>query len=235
MIKLVDLIIEKRSNANKNQKIPLATKILEFANHDDLFVSFTALPKIGINPKSNYNTPLGLYCYPLKMAKKVYSPNNNIGISFPFATEHPYLYILKKNSGIRELNVSTYTKEQGNQDIDRLINIYSHLFQDKLEHIKQSSRYNTKFTNLEIGAFWYFCRQLSEDIAVIKKTKPTIIWNILLYKNLGYDLVTDELYMKMKNVRHFLQIKEHLVFIKCLTIHIRRKELITCEVSIMRH
>jgi len=193
MIKLIDLIVERRSHPKLNPKTSVASQILEFSKQDDLFVSFTAIAKIGINPKSNYDTPLGLYCYPLKTASNYYTKNNKLGIDFPFASEHPYLYVLKKNEGIRELNITTYTKEQGNQDIDKLISVYSHFFEpDALQILKASCSRNTKFSREQIGEFWYFCKKLSEMIAQIKNTKPTIIWNILLYKNLGYDLVIDE-------------------------------------------
>ena len=32
------------------------------------YISFTAIDKIGINPRSTYDTPVGIYCYPLTKA-----------------------------------------------------------------------------------------------------------------------------------------------------------------------
>ena len=32
------------------------------------YISFTAIDKIGINPRSTYSTPVGIYCYPLNKA-----------------------------------------------------------------------------------------------------------------------------------------------------------------------
>lgn len=45
-------------------------------NDDNLFVSFTKINKLGINPKTKYNTPLGIYCYPIKLAYQFYNSSN---------------------------------------------------------------------------------------------------------------------------------------------------------------
>jgi len=55
-------------------------------NPDNLVVSYTSINKIGINPKSQYKTPLGIYFYPLK-----YVIDMNLGV--PFAGDQPYLNV----------------------------------------------------------------------------------------------------------------------------------------------
>ena len=66
-------LLESRKNPHINKK----TTIIDDLKHlqkeidekkldvKDFFVSFMSLNKTGINPSSHFNTPVGLYCYPL--------------------------------------------------------------------------------------------------------------------------------------------------------------------------
>ena len=77
------------------------------------FISFTAIDKLGINPGSKYNTPIGVYTYPLSeffvayiLFNKKYSSktkenilNRKIGEFAPFAGENPYVWVIKVNKG----------------------------------------------------------------------------------------------------------------------------------------
>ena len=77
-----DFISEARRNPDQNPKIPVVNQLKKIFKdnyeyyydprdvvreyHDDLyFVSMTKVDKLGINPTSKYNTPLGIYAYPL--------------------------------------------------------------------------------------------------------------------------------------------------------------------------
>jgi hypothetical protein len=58
----------------------------------DVFGSFTVLPKLGINPQSKYNTPIGVYSYPIDYII------NNIDeerFTVPFQENAPYLHIFR--------------------------------------------------------------------------------------------------------------------------------------------
>ncbi len=61
----------------------------------DLFVTFTELPKVGINPLSKYKTPLGVYTYPLdnEMADDIRSN------SIPFAGASQWMNVLALTAG----------------------------------------------------------------------------------------------------------------------------------------
>ena len=60
---------EARRNPDKNKKLAGhagAVQFLQGLGKDitDYGVSMTTLPKLGINPGSKYNTPVGIYFYP---------------------------------------------------------------------------------------------------------------------------------------------------------------------------
>jgi hypothetical protein len=66
-------VIERRSNPHypQTQKVAGHTEAANYIydhwkNHavEEYGVSMTTMPKLGINPSSKYNTPLGIYFYP---------------------------------------------------------------------------------------------------------------------------------------------------------------------------
>ena len=95
---------------------------------EDLFISFTALDKLGINPQSKYSTPLGIYTYPLDWlldnvneARDVPNlMNAAIGLHVPFAGGNPYCWIVKVNKSTGKFISSTveYTSKDAQKDLD---------------------------------------------------------------------------------------------------------------------
>ncbi|MEI7488797.1 MAG: hypothetical protein WCJ72_15595, partial [Chryseobacterium sp.] len=55
-------------------------------NPENLVVTFTKIDKVGINPTSGYDTPLGIYLYPLNyvIERQLY---------MPFAGNKPYFNV----------------------------------------------------------------------------------------------------------------------------------------------
>ena len=181
------LLSEKRKGGEKNPKIHYTQMLEKYINRDDIYVSFTHLVKAGINPNSSYSTPLGVYCFPLKKSAEFYGKTNGI-INFPFASDRPYIFILKEKANIKKLDISKYTSSDGEKDIAKLIEIYK----DKIENIKdyvETAKQYTNFRGLGVGVFWYFCKMLSENL---HGSKSAINWNKILRKDLGYGLVIDE-------------------------------------------
>lgn len=90
----------------------------EFTN---LFISFTKIDKLGINPQSEYNTPLGIYCYPAEHVLEEFSGRQSGDYSdedidpsvLPFAGTEPYAtFFSVKNSSLRNIVVLD-TSESG--------------------------------------------------------------------------------------------------------------------------
>lgn len=66
--------------------------------------------KIGINPKSGYNTPIGIYCYSVKETMQRYAKPTSRRIIVPFAGQQPGVYFIrpKDKSKILDLGYMTY-------------------------------------------------------------------------------------------------------------------------------
>lgn len=87
------LLTEIRSNPEQNiKKLPLE-QLKEIRNtfpNDHLFVTFTVVKKFGINIKSQYVTPLGIYCYPIDY---VIDQKMNV----PYGKGSPHIWVFKTN------------------------------------------------------------------------------------------------------------------------------------------
>lgn len=111
-----DFISEARRNPEQNPKIPVVQQLkkifkdnYEYVDprdvvreyHDDLyFVSMTKVDKLGINPTSKYNTPLGIYAYPLSYVLYQVDPGSDSEgtetlKSLPFAGASPFANVFK--------------------------------------------------------------------------------------------------------------------------------------------
>ena len=55
--------------------------------------TMTDIPKVGINPRTSFNTPAGVYAYPLNQAYY----NKLLASELPFANDKPYCNIMKLN------------------------------------------------------------------------------------------------------------------------------------------
>lgn len=175
---------------------PLET-LQKYKDDDNAFLSFTqdvyprtnrdsVVPKvgtkIGLNPLSEYDTPIGVYFYPIKAFwNKI--ENNRI----PFAGSNPHLYIVKANNYEKLLIGSKYTEEDFERDLEELKSIYPKIdFDDIYDKIDHSYR------TYPAQKFWSLTRGLSmlfSDNGRIKSKQP-VIWTQILRR--FYDGVVDD-------------------------------------------
>ena len=105
-------IIEARKNPDLNPKTPINDIISsavdnttdEIAGTKNLFVSFTAIEKIGVNPLSKYSTPIGIYAYPGEYVKSHVGSAGPMTL-LPMAGEQPYANTFKAHGNI--INLAT--------------------------------------------------------------------------------------------------------------------------------
>jgi hypothetical protein len=66
--------------------------LLKYKGQENVFGSFTAIPKLGLNPGSTYNTPVGVYAYPVDYIIQTMQ-GGDFGV--PFANDQPYLHVFQ--------------------------------------------------------------------------------------------------------------------------------------------
>jgi hypothetical protein len=112
-----DFTTEARRNPEQNPKQDQGAigvlELLQQTGTDRVGVSYTQLPKLGINPQSDWHgTPLGIYFYPADYYLEVRGSVPSFGFN-------RYIQVFRYRTD-RILDLNTYTAEQFEQDVGTL-------------------------------------------------------------------------------------------------------------------
>lgn len=127
------IIIEKRFNIFDKIK-----SYVRPVGQVEYFIHFTEVEgKLGINPMSDFNTPIGVYGYPL--TPEIYDQfvNNRI----PFASDRKFISIGKIDSKGREIisfgddSPGNYSEKDLNEDVLKLYSIFLKTYQKEKQEI----------------------------------------------------------------------------------------------------
>jgi hypothetical protein len=124
-------ISERRSNPEQNPKVSAYEYLKKYKNDPLIYISFTDVDKIGINPQSGFNTPLGIYCFPLKEIWEQYDIDKHKTLTkLPFAATRPYIWILEAYESKRF--VADMYKDYTSANYDKDYRILRKIFYNKL-------------------------------------------------------------------------------------------------------
>ena len=143
------------------------------------FVTFTNIPKLGINPVNTFNTPLGIYSYPLV-------GGTDSGKISNFATERPYAIVFEPINKNKILVLSTYTSYNYYDDVSKL----KIAFPDISDGLVLNSIEFSKKPDYPGCWIWNLTREIS--LRNKKRGKSTTVWNRIMFEVLGYDGVYDD-------------------------------------------
>lgn len=96
----------------RSPRTGLMEKLALFKDDPTAFVTFTQFLKVGINPNSDWDDPVGIYAYPIEqLLRGKTSPFDgpNMGKMVPFAGDRPYAYIVHATGHMLELQRYTST------------------------------------------------------------------------------------------------------------------------------
>lgn len=176
--------------ARRNPKHPAQIKtrksnmrqLSPYLNSDDIFGSFTLLPKVGINPKQAWNTPIGIYTYPLKQYKEaIYS--EGVRGAFPFASDNPYFMILKPTTPV--LDIANLQEPEFNRYVEKLETMYSQYDEEDYIGFYRDEQMDSYGSRL-----WSLTRELSLKLAKQKNKNPQVQWNTVL-RSIGIKAIAD--------------------------------------------
>lgn len=158
----------------RRYEVPSVLSQLEkYKDDPNIYVSFTEINKVGINPKTGYGTPMGIYSYPLKKTFSKYFESQKI----PWASDKEYLQVFRSKNPDKVAKGSTYTKAKLDADIDAL---------DTLFHTKIDRSFNfidEDFRQTSIQIFWSVTKKLVRN--------NTVKWGRLLAR--FYQGIVDDL------------------------------------------
>ena len=173
----------------------------KYQDNTDVYISFTEQDKLGINPRSKYDTPIGIYTYPLneillqiKLKGEEDSPKK-IGDFVPFAGDHPWVWIiepdLSQGKFIKNIGSNKYYEYKDYyDDLDILEEKYGNNFMNWYELTKE---WHDESRIKKPGGFiWNATRNLAKIIVNNKERGNTSIeWNKIFRKDLEYIGIAD--------------------------------------------
>lgn len=184
-------LLSARRNPSQNPKIPLVSILEEYSKRsdsDNYFVTFTEIEKVGVNPKSTFNTPLGIYSYPISYAYKLISQGREI----PYAGDRPFASILEAKKSANPLVADKYTSADFSKDLKKIESIYNRVKTKNKNFYKflKSAKELSYRPDKEVFVLWNLTRLLSRLASKKKGGDNVVLWNKIL-RELGYDYVVD--------------------------------------------
>lgn len=143
-------LMEKRRNPSKNPTTSAFKKLEEYQKNPDIYISFTKIDKIGINPHNKFNTPTGIYTYPLKGVFGAIIMSGMIVKKWStYGADRPFIQVLKRNGKggkfIKDIGV-TYKQKDLDADIEKLRKLYP-THEENVEGIKKMEKIKKEFSD----------------------------------------------------------------------------------------
>lgn len=196
-------VTEARKNPEQNPKTSINQIIADrladttdlISSIPNLFVSFTTIDKLGINPSSKYDTPLGIYAYPANYVVSRVGRDMPM-IRLPFAGNSPWANIFKATGNIINLESMTGAEEQEqyNAIMDYLRSSANSMpskktetISEKMPEIIDDARLKATFSDYPGGRFWYVTMLIAQ---LVNSDSPAVAWN-KLFRSIGIDGVID--------------------------------------------
>jgi hypothetical protein len=197
-------LFERRSHPEINIKLSAWEELKQYKDDPNIFISFTKIEKLGINPQSIYNTPAGIYFYPLKASWKFYEIDAKSDVPlkeiFPFAANNRYIHIVRVKDMSKCLIVSKYTESNYTRDIKLL---YKYFIEDSVKNkaSKIGSHYNgnkseSPANRLMDQLYSFYYSIIEKSFPNIKQqiySKQSLFYTFCLRKILGYTGIIDDI------------------------------------------
>jgi hypothetical protein len=119
---------EARRNPEQNPKTSINAVLKKYLDQaeqlpgvplSNLFVSFTQIEKLGINPQSEYSTPIGIYAYPVDYVISKTKKNKTMD-ELPFTGHMPWANIFRVNPKANIIVLQQVTNATLDLYIDRI-------------------------------------------------------------------------------------------------------------------
>lgn len=192
-------LIEARKNPEQNPKVSINQEIDDHvaASSEPAYVSFTALDKLGINPGSKYNTPLGIYAYPAAYVQQETTDGQWMR-ALPFAGKSEYANLFRARDSDNIVTLDNMPALEARGYYKKLSEIWVKLSGndwktsvDQIEKVLNDAPKMALFPDYVGGRFWYITMTVAEMIAEKTGKKQIVVWN-KLFRELGIDGCVDE-------------------------------------------
>lgn len=209
---------ELRKNPEMNPHIGAWDYVDKYKDDDDVYISFTEIDKIGINPQSKFNTPVGIYTYPLKQFYKLYLKpalnldnirnRDTVGQYAPFAGNAKYVNFIRCKDKSHFIN--DMYRDYGSDDYDRDIKILE-------EKYKNYFKCPSEITNNLSRYFEILARRYQQDdnyIIDVSEIHELIVNTFAPVADLPFSFLTTKLFLNIRDMlKNYSNNKSNLEFI----------------------
>jgi len=216
---------EIRKNPLLNPKISIYQELEKYLD-DNVFVQFSDIPKLGINPRYSYGqTPFGIYGWPIGLFLELLEEGLEKKLTF---SERKYILIFKYiGKNVLELN-SINDNSKSIEILDSIKSKYDKYLSDREKNQYEYIRYSE-----EKGIVIYeLARILATNEKISNsKEKSGLLWNHIL-RRCGYDAVIDDLTLNESQIYsdeppQFVSLsKNNLELLKILNNNVDEKPII---------
>ena len=205
MITYQQFLNEARKNPHLNPKVSINqrifdhwknTKSIPSSTVKNSFVSFTEIEKLGINPKSKYDTPLGIYSYSSDFIIETIGKSKSMK-NLPFAGESPFANIFTVNtSKFNIIDLQTISSsEQHIKSMKKFVKNELKMTDQEMETFFSNKIKKTEaLRQTEGGIFWYTTMKLAQLLAKESSSsrfnKVPVAWNAI-FRNANIGGVID--------------------------------------------
>lgn len=188
-------ISEARRNPKQNPRSYAIDSLEKYVDQDVIYyISYTKVDKIGINPKSIFDTPIGIYAYPLMDYVYAAMTTYKTASAVPFAGMSPFIWVLRANNTNNALwlGENYYTDDDYRTDIEKMREYFvggGHMddreFDSKIEQYAGQAYEETRSSQI-----WNITRMFANHHVKLNSRGP-VKWNWLLRTVLKYDYAVD--------------------------------------------
>lgn len=186
---------EARRNPDKNPRSYALDSLEKYVNQDEFYyISYTKVDKIGINPRSQFDTPIGIYTYPL--TKEIYKNmyDYKTAAAVPFAGMSPFIWVLKANNPDKAmwLGSNYYTKDDYELDVWKMEKFFVNgdYMDEKDFHFRVEQYAGQAYEETFSSQIWNVTRMFAARHLELNSRTP-VAWNWLMRNVLKYDYAVD--------------------------------------------
>ena len=197
-----------RRNPYLNPKISVVEQLRPYYEKEKrsglskYYFTFTTINKVGIKPKSAFDTPLGVYAYPMIQMYSFLEANE-----IPFAGDREFINLLELNVPDNKFLSQSTTESQADLALKKLEELFKSEANKEGSFLRKNNKYvrasdfnkyvglakesYPRSFNTPYGKVWNVSHYLAEEMFPQNFDSKTLLyWNILLRK-IGFEAAVD--------------------------------------------
>lgn len=180
MIKLAEIINE----IDMMHRQSISSQLSKYKDDPSYFVTFTQIEKVGINPKTKYSTPVGVYAYQLKDIFDDLADRNYV-----FGIDKPFVNVMKLNTD-KVMDIENYTNKD--RDLQKLKHIYENEFHKSFNRLIVEFDKNPHLMYpIDTDGKYVYGLMNTISLNSFSDVRKSMVYFNKLIRNLGYDVILD--------------------------------------------